>query len=207
MSSRFEEALGFELEASNLLYGLCDFQTLLKKDLLLSHFIQIAKKLDTKVIQYRDKINSIETQKENLQYLKKHLNIPIIINDKLELIDYADGIHLGQEDFDKIHRDKKIAVKLIRKKIGNKLLGLSTHNEVEILEANDLDIDMIGLGAYRNTSTKDIDNILGEKISYLAKISKHPVCAIGGVLVDDKIENITFNVVGSALYPELMEFL
>lgn len=207
MSSRFEEALGFELEASNLLYGLCDFQTLLKKDLLLSHFIQIAKKLDTKVIQYRDKINSIETQKENLQYLKKHLNIPIIINDKLELIDYADGIHLGQEDFDKIHIDKNIAVKLIRKKIGNKLLGLSTHNEVEILEANDLDIDMIGLGAYRNTSTKNIDNILGEKISYLAKISKHPVCAIGGVLVDDKIENITFNVVGSALYPELMEFL
>jgi len=207
MSSRFEEALGFELKASNLLYGLCDFQTLLKKDLLLSHFIQIAKKLDTKVIQYRDKINSIETQKENLQYLKKHLNIPIIINDKLELIDYADGIHLGQEDFNKVHNDKKTAVKIIRKKIGNKLLGLSTHNEIEILESNELDIDMIGLGAYKITSTKDIDNILGEKISYLAKVSKHPVCAIGGVSVDDKIENITFNVVGSALYPELMEFL
>ena len=206
-ASRFEEALGFKLEAPNLLYGLCDFQTLLKKDLLLSHFIDLAKKLDMKIIQYRDKINSIDTQKENLQYLKEHLNIPIIINDKLELIDYADGIHLGQEDIDKIHIDKKVAIKLIRKKIGNKLLGLSTHDEIEILEANELDIDMIGLGAYKDTSTKDVDNIIGEKISYLAKMSKHPVCAIGGVLIDDKIDNIAFNVVGSALYPELMEFL
>ena len=59
---------------------------------------------------------------------------------------------------------------------------------------------MIGLGAYRNTSTKDITNILGDKISYLCQISKHPVCIIGGVKVDDKIEYANFNVVGSDLY-------
>ena len=200
MISRFEEALGFKLEASNLLYALCDFQTLLKKDMLLNHFIENALKFDAKIIQYRDKINSNETQIENLIYLKKKLNVPIIINDKIELIEYADGLHLGQEDFLKIHSDKKLAIKLIRKKIGNKLLGLSTHNEVEILESNELDIDMIGLGAYKNTSTKDIDNLLGDKISYLAKISSKPVCAIGGVEINDKLQNISFNVVGSGLY-------
>ena len=75
------------------------------------------------------------------------------------------------------------------------MLGLSTHNEIEILEANELAIDMIGLGAYKNTSTKDVSTILGSKISYLAKISKHPVCAIGGVKKEDIIENIRFNVV------------
>ena len=200
MASRFEEALGYKLEASNLLYALCDFQTLLKKDLLLNQFIDIIQELDVKIIQYRDKINSNETQIENLIYLKEKLNIPIIINDKIELIEYADGLHLGQEDFLKVHSDKKIATKLIRKKIANKLLGLSTHNEVEILEANELDIDMIGLGAYKNTSTKNVPNLLGDKISYLGKISTHPVCAIGGVQIDDKISNITFNVVGSALF-------
>ncbi len=200
MSSRFEEALGFELKASNLLYALCDFQTLLKKDLLLNHFIERVLTLDVKVIQYRDKINSNETQIENLLYLKKHLNIPILINDKIELIEYADGLHLGQEDFIKINPDKKFATKIIRKRIGDKLLGLSTHNELEILEANDLDIDMIGLGAYRTTSTKDVKNLLGDKISYLAKISSKPVCAIGAVEINDKIKNVSFNVVGSALY-------
>ncbi len=59
---------------------------------------------------------------------------------------------------------------------------------------------MIGLGAYKTTATKDVSNLLGERISYLAKISRHPVCAIGGVEISDKIENITFNVVGSGLY-------
>ncbi|UTJ07086.1 thiamine phosphate synthase [Arcobacter roscoffensis] len=200
MMSNFEEALGFELKASNLLYILCDFETLQKKSLNLEKFVKICKKLDVKVVQYRDKISSNSIQKENLFYLKENLNIPIIINDKIDLIEFADGLHLGQEDFDKIHNDKKIATKLIRKKIGKKLLGLSTHNEIEILEANDLDLDMIGLGAYRSTSTKDVSTLLGDKISYLAKISKHPVCAIGGVKVEDKIENIRFNVVGSAIY-------
>lgn len=202
MSNRLNEALGFNLDASNYLYALCDFGTILKKDLFLLNFVTLAKKYDAKVIQYRDKINSEETQIENLKYLKKHLDIPIIINDKIELINYADGLHLGQEDFEKIHKDKSLAIKIIRKKIGNKLLGLSTHNELEILEANDLDLDMIGLGAYRNTSTKDVESVLGEKLSYLAKISSHPVCAIGGVNIKEEIKNVHFNVVGSALYED-----
>ncbi|RBQ29494.1 thiamine phosphate synthase [Aliarcobacter vitoriensis] len=202
MTSNLEKALGFKLEAFNYLYVLCDYETLLKRNMSLEKFVDLCKKKDVKLVQYRDKISSLEIQQNNLLYLKSSLNIPIIINDKIELIDFADGVHLGQEDFFKIHKDKKIAIKLLRAKIKNKLLGLSTHNEIEILESNSLDIDMIGLGAYKNTSTKDVDTILGDKISYLAKISKHPVCAIGGVKVDDIIENIRFNVVGSAFLDE-----
>ena len=202
MLTNFEKALGFKLEAFNLLYVLCDYETLLKKNISLEKFIYLCKKKDVKIVQYRDKISSLEEQKINLLYLKSELNIPIIINDKIELIEFADGLHLGQEDLDKIHKDKKLALKLVRLKIKDKLLGLSTHNEIEILEANELDLDMIGLGAYKNTNTKDVSTILGSKISYLAKISKHPVCAIGGVKVEDIIENIRFNVVGSGFYED-----
>ncbi len=88
----------------------------------------------------------------------------------------------------------------VRDKIGDKILGLSTHNKKEILEANELDLDYIGLGAYRKTSTKDTENILGEKLSLLASFSKHPVAAIGGVRIKDKIKNVTYLVVGSNLY-------
>ena len=200
--TNLEKALGFKLEAFNYLYVLCDYETLLKKNISLEKFVDLCKKKDIKIIQYRDKILSLQEQKKNLLYLKLELNIPIIINDKIELIEFADGLHLGQEDLDKIHKDKKIAVKLVRLKIKDKLLGLSTHNEIEILEANELEIDMIGLGAYKNTNTKDVSTILGSKISYLAKISKHPVCAIGGVKVEDIIENIRFNVVGSGFYED-----
>ena len=202
MASNLEKALSFKLEAFNFLYVLCDYETLLKKNISLKNFVDLCKKKDVKIIQYRDKISSLQEQKTNLLYLKSQLNIPIIINDKIELIEFADGIHLGQEDLEKIHKDKKIATKLIRLKIKDKLLGLSTHNEIEILEANELEIDMIGLGAYKNTNTKDVSTILGSKISYLAKISKHPVCGIGGVKVEDIIENIRFNVVGSGFYED-----
>lgn len=198
--TRLLEAIDSSSIASNSLYILCDFELLVKKELTLLDFIKKAKSSNIKLIQYRDKINSNETQIENLKLLKKHLSIPIIINDKIDLISYVDGLHVGQEDLEKVHSDKKIAVKLIRKKIGDKLLGLSTHNEIEILEANELDLDMIGLGAYKTTSTKDVDTVLGDKLPYLAKISLHPVCAIGGVKLDDKIQNVSFNVVGSGFY-------
>ena len=202
MISNLEKALGFELKAFNYLYVLCDYETLLKKNITLEKFVVLCKEKDVKIIQYRDKVSSLEDQKSNLLYLKSELNIPIIINDKIELIEFADGLHLGQEDFENIHKDKKIALKLVRAKIKNKLLGLSTHNEIEILEANELPLDMIGLGAYRNTNTKDVSSIIGSKISYLAKISKHPVCAIGGVKMNDIIENVRFNVIGSGFFNE-----
>ena len=202
MLTNFEKALGFKLEAFNYLYVLCDYETLQKKSISLEQFVSLCKKKNVKIVQYRDKISSDEIQIKNLLFLKENLDIPIIVNDKIDLINYADGLHVGQEDLEKIHKDKSIAVKLIRLKIKDKLLGLSTHNEKEILEANTLALDMIGLGAYKNTSTKDVSTILGDKISYLAKISRHPVCAIGGVQIDDVIDNIKFNVVGSGFFNE-----
>lgn len=201
LKSTLEEVLGFNPKtSSNELYALCDYATLQRKNLTVEDFISLVKSMNVKIIQYRDKISSDDVQIKHLKQIKEKLNVLLLINDKVELVPFCDGIHLGQEDLEKIHENKAYAIKILRKKIKNKFLGLSTHNEYEILQANTLDIDMIGLGAYRNTSTKDITNILGDKISYLCQISKHPVCIIGGVKVDDKIEYANFNVVGSDLY-------
>ena len=201
LKSTLEEVLGFNPKtSSNELYALCDYSTLQRKNLTVEDFISLVKSMNVKIIQYRDKISSNDVQIKHLKQIKEKLNVLLLINDKVELVPFCDGIHLGQEDLEKIHENKTYAIKILRKKIKNKFLGLSTHNEYEILQANTLDIDMIGLGAYRNTSTKDITNILGDKISYLCQISKHPVCIIGGVKVDDKIEYANFNVVGSDLY-------
>jgi thiamine-phosphate pyrophosphorylase len=187
------------------IYPICDMQTLKNKGVSLPQFLKILKGLDVIYIQYRDKISDYETQKNNLLTLKSHTSIPIIINDSLELLEYADGLHLGQEDLqiiqNKLHlKDKELVFKFLRKRYPNKIFGLSTHNELEILEANTLPLDYIGLGAYKNTTTKDVSTILGERISYLAKISKHPVGAIGGVKIKDSIENIAYNVVSGDLY-------
>jgi len=188
------------------IYPICDMQTLIKKGLSFLDFLELLKNLDIVYIQYRDKVSDIETQKNNLLFLKSHTNIPIIINDNLKLLEVADGIHLGQEDLIRVKNEElkikssELLFKFLRKKYPNKIFGLSTHNELEILEANRLPLDYIGLGAYKNTTTKDVSTILGSRISYLAKISKHPVGAIGGVKIKDTIDNIAYNVVSGDLY-------
>ena len=108
---------------------------------------------------------------------------------------------MGQEDIRKYSDDLIEAVKILRKKIGSKLLGLSTHDKDEILEANTLDLDYIGLGAYRATNTKSEAHVGGTTLIEAASHSKHPVGMIGGVRLDDKFEEpIVYNVIGSGLY-------
>ena len=110
-------------------------------------------------------------------------------------------MHIGQEDIRAYSRNLSEAVQTIRQKIGRKKLGLSTHNKEEILEANSLDLDYIGLGAYRATDTKSEANVGGKDLIEAASYSIHPVGMIGGVTVDDEFtEPIRYKVIGSGLY-------
>jgi thiamine-phosphate pyrophosphorylase len=108
---------------------------------------------------------------------------------------------VGQEDLKRIDEDIFKAVQILRKLIGkDKLLGISTHNEKEVAQANKMDLNYIGLGAFRDTSTKkDLKNILGDNLDNIASNSKHLVAAIGGVKLDDKFSNVEYHVIGSGL--------
>ena len=184
------------------IYALFDFELNQKKGQSIESFIKLAYKADAVYLQYRDKVNSTKTKIENLKKIKQLWSGILIVNDDITLIDYCDGLHLGQEDISKFSTCKEEAVKKIRTKIEDKVLGLSTHNKEEILEANTLDLDYIGLGAYRDTSTKEVTNVLGERLSYIASFSKHNVAAIGGVKKSDRIENVDFLVLGSDIYED-----
>ena len=181
------------------LYALCDQELLDKNNLSLNEFIDIAKSHNAEIIQYRDKKSDISFIKQQLIAIRKKYDGFLIVNDKYELIEFCDGVHLGQEDLQKIDEDIMKAVKIIRTVIKKeKLLGISTHNEAEVLEANDMDLNYIGLGAYRDTTTKkDISRVLGKDLDVIALKSKHLVAAIGGVRLDDKFKNITYHVIGS----------
>ena len=181
------------------IYALCDFELLKSHSLSFEKYIKICKKHNVYIIQYRDKINKKSKIKENLLKLKKLWDKTLIINDNFELALFCDGVHLGQEDLAKISTNKKSAIEKIRKKIGNKIVGISTHNIEEIKETNSLNIDYIGLGAYRITSTKKGARVLGEKISSLAKYSNKKVAVIGGVKLDDDIKNVEYLVTGRGL--------
>jgi thiamine-phosphate pyrophosphorylase len=176
------------------IYALLDYETLVKKEWTIERFISTCRALHVEIIQYRDKKGDKTRKIENLKKIKLLCNITLLVNDDIDLVEFCDGLHMGQEDL------KKTSVEQIREKIGRKILGISTHNKDEILKANNLDIDYIGLGAYRQTNTKSDASVLKESLSKLASLSFKPVGAIGGVRVDDEINGVTYAVVGSDLY-------
>jgi thiamine-phosphate pyrophosphorylase len=183
------------------LYALCDQEMLESKGVSLSSFIEIAKQNNAEIIQYRNKNADTAFIKQQLIYIRKHYDGFLIVNDAYELVEFCDGVHLGQEDLRAIDTDIFKAVKIVRAVIKkDKILGISTHNEKEILEANEMDLNYIGLGAYRDTSTKkDISCVLGDRLDSIAAKSKHFVGAIGGVKKDDKFTHVTYHVIGSGL--------
>jgi thiamine-phosphate pyrophosphorylase len=184
------------------LFALIDTATMEKKNQTLLWVIERVCTLGAVMIEYRNKTGSFEEKRDDILTIKEHLDTPVIVNDDISLVPFCDGLHLGQEDILKYGADVKSAIVHVREIIGSKILGISTHNEKEILEANETSIDYIGLGAYKKTDTKETDNILGDKLSSLALLSKKPVAAIGGVKLNDDILNAAYIVVGSGLYED-----
>lgn len=184
------------------IYALVDMDTLRQKGITLdAHLEHILTENVITIMQYRNKNGTFDEKKGDLIRIRRFYNGLLMLNDDIELIEFADGLHLGQEDLASFSEDFTEAVKLVREKIEGRLLGLSTHNKEEILIANTLDVDYIGLGAYRATETKSEANVGGEALIEVASHSTKPVAMIGGVtLKDDFNEPIRYKVIGSGLF-------
>jgi thiamine-phosphate pyrophosphorylase len=183
------------------LYALCDQDMLDARGVSIEEFVHKAQFHKAEIIQYRNKNADIAFIKQQLIKIRKIYEGFLIINDKYELVEFCDGVHVGQGDLSLIDKDPSKAVKILRSVITkDKILGISTHNEAEVLEANEMDLNYIGLGAYRNTTTKhDVNSFLGKDLDIIAAKSKHLVAAIGGVKLDDTFKNVTYHVIGSGL--------
>ena len=182
------------------LYALCDQELLDSRAISLEEFIETAKSKDAEIIQYRNKTADVAFIKLQLIKIRKIYNGFLIVNDHYELIEFCDGVHLGQEDLLSIDTETSRAVAIVRSVIGkDKILGISTHNEEEVLQANEMDLNYIGLGAYKDTSTKNVPKTLGDSLDSIASKSKHFVGAIGGVSLSDTFQYVTYHVIGSGL--------
>ena len=180
------------------IYALLDWDLLQKYNISIKEFCKTSKGLKAKLLQYRDKNSSFDKKLNRLKEIKKYWKKPIIVNDDINLAKYANGIHIGQEDLENLSKKYNLSKVEVIKKLKKEfnIIGLSTHNKEEILIANSYPLSYIGLGAYRTTSTKDTNNILGQNIINLIKYSNHPVAVIGGVKIYDKIP-AKFKVIGS----------
>lgn len=135
----------------------------------------------------------------------------LIINDRLDLClaSEADGVHLGQDDlsptaarkiFDSVSRSQPSGVstqrvphhfagapqsspKLSGERVGQKLIGFSTHNLSQISEADLLPVDYLAIGPVFATGSKaNPDPVVGlEGVRQAREATQKPLVAIGGI--------------------------
>ncbi|MGG2093926.1 thiamine phosphate synthase [Bacillus sp. S13(2024)] len=139
------------------------------------------------IFQYREKGDGALTGEERyafarqLQSLCKEYHVPFIVNDDVELaleLD-ADGVHVGQDDE---------GIKMVREKMGDKMIGVSAHTIEEARFAIENGADYLGVGPIFPTHTKkDAKAVQGtEGLRFFRESGiEIPIVGIGGITIEN----------------------
>jgi len=126
-------------------------------------------------------------------------SVPLIINDRLDIalaVD-ADGLHIGPDD---------IPISGARRLLGpDKILGASTSNLDEALEAQREGADYIGVGAMFPTKTKkDTESVSIKDLKLIKSSVEIPVVAIGGINESNAKEVMETGIDGIAVVSAIL---
>ncbi|SFJ61684.1 MULTISPECIES: thiamine phosphate synthase [unclassified Bacillus (in: firmicutes)] len=139
------------------------------------------------LFQYREKGDGALTGEKRyafakqLQALCKEYHVPFIVNDDVELavaLD-ADGVHVGQDDEN---------IKIVREKMGDKIIGVSAHTIGEARFAIANGADYLGVGPIFQTNTKkDAKAVQGTAGLRFFRESgiEIPIVGIGGITAEN----------------------
>ncbi len=158
-------------------------------------------KAGIKIIQYREKNASTRKMlKEaiDIKNLCKLYGAIFIVNDRIDIAiaSDADGVHLGQDD---------MPIEIARKMFPGKIIGISVSNVEETVDAQNKGADYLGAGSVFPTGTKKDSDVIGlEMLEKIAKISKIPVYAIGGITLENLDEIKKINVQGAAIISAIL---
>ena len=132
-----------------------------------------------KILQYRDKVQLTRGSLDvamRMSGLAKHFGAMFVINDRADLAHMLhSALHLGQDD---------LPAQAARRVTGTQtVIGLSTHNEVQLREADLEPVDYLALGPIFGTATKENPYpVVGiDELARLRKLTSKPLVAIGGI--------------------------
>ncbi|CAM9148831.1 MULTISPECIES: thiamine phosphate synthase [Acinetobacter] len=140
------------------------------------------------VLQYRRKKVAKQDQIYEIEYMKAmcaEYGVLFVINDDLEMaVKYGVGVHLGQDDGS--------IVEAVARLPKNVLIGRSCNNSLELAEQAIADgANYVAFGAIYATDSKPEAGNIGLETLKLAKEKLNvPLCAIGGLTVENSKEVI-----------------
>ena len=147
-------------------------------------------------IQLRDKFSDDQHLIKvgtKLRKITRKNKVGLVINDRIDIalaVD-ADGVHLGQED---------LPLKLARRLIGKRIIGISTHSLAQAKRAEKEGANYISVGPIFATSTKpELVPVGTAIISRIKKEVNLPLVAIGGIKLDNIKKVIARNPEGIAI--------
>ncbi|HJV37051.1 thiamine phosphate synthase [Geomonas sp.] len=151
-----------------------------------------------RAVQLRDKDASTKGLYETayeLRRLTSRYGAKLLINDRVDvaLAVEADGVHLGSQS---------LPIYKVRRLLGErKLIGVSCHNQVQAITAQEMGADFITFGPVYYTPSKAPygDPVGLEKLCTVAEMLQIPVFGLGGINLDNCREVISCQVSGIAL--------
>ena len=133
------------------------------------------------LLQYRNKARD-RSHAKAVVALAKRYNVPVIINDDLDLALElgAEGAHLGRDDGN---------LNAARKKLKGRLLGASCYNDARLARAAVAEgADYVAFGSVFDSPTKP--DAVRAALSLFAESLGVPLCAIGGITLQNAPEVI-----------------
>jgi thiamine-phosphate pyrophosphorylase len=126
--------------------------------------------------------------------------VRIVVNDRADVAEIAGaaGVHVGQND---------LAPAKAREVLGtSRIVGCSTHNLAQALEADNEPVDYIAVGPVFATTTKmNPDPVVGlDQLREICTKVRKPVVAIGGITLDTARDVIACGAASVAVIGDLL---
>ena len=176
------------------LYAIADKATLDARGVSVEDFARQLRDAGVMLLQYRDKLGGpVEVLRAaaEISTVFSGTRATLILNDRADLALLAgwSGVHVGQgdltpEDAKRIFSlDGKLSPLTTSEREGHSLVGVSTHCDVQVAEANNGEADYVAVGPVFATSTKlNADPIVGlDGVRRARSLTTKPLVAIGGI--------------------------
>jgi thiamine-phosphate pyrophosphorylase len=161
------------------LYPIIDKAMLDARGISIDDYARELRDAGVTLVQYRDKTGApaeILQAAEAIGSVFAGMNATLILNDRADLAQLAAwGVHVGHLD---------LTPEDARRVVGaGRVIGVSTHNDAQVIAADASDADYIAVGPVFATSTKaDAEPVIGlEGVRRARALTTKPLVAIGGI--------------------------
>jgi thiamine-phosphate pyrophosphorylase len=153
---------------------------------VLRRIVQELAEAGVEILQYRNKLDEDAVVAADARAMREAAgpagptSMRLILNDRAALVPEVgwDGVHVGQEDLPP--RKTRLLVR------ESALVGLSTHNEEQVIAADREPVDYIAIGpVFATASKRDTSPVIGlDGVRRARALTRKPLVAIGGITLE-----------------------